>query len=104
MAITKPQLITINRTINEYRFLQKTNENLKKEIIISDSVSLYWYKISLVKDTLYNLEYQKFEKSMQINEDLRKELERQRKKKIGIGVGVGVSSALIGLLIGLLLN
>lgn len=67
-------------------------------------MSLYWYKISLTKDTLYNLECQKFEKLMQINDDLRKEFERQRKRNIGIGVGVGVSGALIGLLIGLLLN
>lgn len=104
MAITRPQLIKVNRALNERDMLLKTNEKLSLSLALSDSLCNYWRLTSAKKDTLFLCADEKFRNAQLVNEALEESLKRKKYNGIGIGVGVGVGGAAIGLLIGLLLS
>ena len=103
IAITKPQLIKINRSLNAYNHLRLTNENLQMTLRVSDSISHYWKQTAIATDTLYRLEVQKFTHLTKVNELLQVEVENEKKKSRKIGIGVGVGGTLLGILLGVLL-
>lgn len=104
VAITVPQLITINRSLNDYTHLKSINRNLLKDLIASDSICDYLRKISLKKDTIYFMDSLKFEESLAISRELKESLKIQKKKSRKTIVEVGVGGTLLGVLLGVLLR
>jgi hypothetical protein len=103
LAITKPQLITINRSLNDLHFQKKINKNLRSQIFVQDSLLTYWKTLSLKTDSLYLFENKKYEESCLLNSSLKKSLEKEKRRVTNIGIGVGVGGTLLGILIGVLL-
>ena len=103
LAITKPQLITINRSLNDLYFQKKINKNLRSQIFVQDSLLTYWKTLSLKTDSLYLFENKKYEESCLLNSSLKKSLEKEKRRVTNIGIGVGVGGTLLGVLIGVLL-
>ena len=103
LAITKPQLITINRSLNDLHFQKKINKNLRSQIFVQDSLLTYWKTLSLKTDSLYLFENKKYEESCLLNSSLKKSLEKEKRRVTNIGIGVGVGGTLLGVLIGVLL-
>nr|DAG98888.1 MAG TPA: hypothetical protein [Herelleviridae sp.] len=103
LAITKPQLITINRSLNDLYFQKKINKNLRSQIFVQDSLLTYWKTLSLKTDSLYLFENKKYEESCLLNSSLKKSLEKEKRRVTNIGIGVGVGGTLLGILIGVLL-
>ena len=107
LAITKPQLIKVNKAINDYRHLRHINTLLYKEIDILDSLGrckdnqlLKQTSIILRQDSillhtqgLHNME-------MQIQKDL---LKKTKKRSRNLAIGVGVGGTLLGVILGVLL-
>ena len=103
LAITKPQFITINRSLNDLHFQKKINKNLRSQIFVQDSLLTYWKTLSLKTDSLYLFENKKYEESCLLNSSLKKSLEKEKRRVTNIGIGVGVGGTLLGILIGVLL-
>ena len=103
LAITKPQLIAINRSLNDLHFQKKINKNLRSQIFVQDSLLTYWKTLSLKTDSLYLFENKKYEESCLLNSSLKKSLEKEKRRVTNIGIGVGVGGTLLGVLIGVLL-
>lgn len=103
MAITKSQLIKINRSLNDYIHLKKVNQNLQMDLVVSDSLCSYWQQVAASTDTLYLMEAQKYEQLTVINTSLQSALDKEKKKSRNIGIGVGVGGTLLGILLGVLL-
>lgn len=104
LAISKEQLIKINRTINSYIHLKKTNDILRMDLSVSDSLIHYLRETSLKKDSLILMENQKFENSCRIVKDLQESLDIQKTKSRKTIIGVGVGGTLFGVLLGVLLR
>ena len=104
LAITKPQLVKINRSLNDYIHLRKTNELLQMDLRVSDSLIYYWKKVAVTNDTLYLLESKKFDEAQKVNGSLQQSLREQKKKSRIINIGVGVGGTLLGILLGVLLR
>lgn len=103
VAITKPQLIQINRSLNDYRHIRLANENLLKEAVYSDSISCYWHRIAVNAEEMYTLETQRSDILLRRVEYLEAEVVNEKKKSRKIGIGVGVGGTLLGVIIGALL-
>lgn len=100
LAITKPQLIKINRTINDYIHLKSYTKLLEMDLHFSDSISNHWKATALKMDSICLLERTRYENACEINKQLNAELRRGNLKfKIGVGVGGTVLALLIGLAI-----
>ena len=104
LAISKDQLIKINRTLNSYVHLKKTNEILRMDLSVSDSLIHYLRESSLKKDTLISMEVQKFDNSCRIIKNLQESLDTQKTKSRKTIIGVGVGGTLFGVLLGVLLR
>lgn len=103
VAITKPQLIQINRSLNDYRHIRLVNENLLKEVEYSDSISRYWHRTAVTTEEMYTLETQRSDVLLRRTEYLETEVLNEKKKSRKIGIGVGVGGTLLGVIIGALL-
>ena len=73
------------------------------DLVISDSLCLYWKQIAFKSDTLYLVETMKYEQLTRVNESLQAALKEEKKKSRIIGIGVGVGGTLLGILLGVLL-
>lgn len=104
MAITKSQLIRINRSLNDYAHLKKVNQSLQRELIVSDSLCFYWKQIATTADNLYFKETQKYEQLAEVNTSLQAALNERKRKSRKIGIGVGVGGTLLGVVLGVLLG
>ena len=104
LAITKPQLIKINRSLNDYAHLTAINQTLYRDLVLSDSLCRHWKRVALKMDTLFLKEQQKCGNINNINVSLQKDLENEKKKKQKTCIGVGVGGALFGILLGVLLS
>ena len=91
VAITEPQLVVINRAINDYVHLRESYKLLQMDLVASDSMCTYWQKVSETTTSLYHTEQRKFEEMSLVNdaniEALNKEKAQSRKLCIGVGVG-----------------
>lgn len=104
LAISKQQLILINRTLNEYSHLKEMNRFLQRDLCVSDSLTLYWKHVALNADTLYLLEAKKFHESQKLNAIFRRSIREQTRKTKKVGIGVGIGGTLLGVLLGVLLG
>lgn len=103
VAITVPQLVRINRSLNNYVYLKKINRNLQTDLALSDSLRLYWKQVAAKSDTLSTMEKRKFGNISKLNEILKSDIEKEKKKNKKKRVGVGVGCTLAGILLGALL-
>lgn len=104
VAITKEQLVRVNRALNDYLHLKKTNKYLQMDLTISDSLCLYWERVAVKADTMLFMENQKYENLSRINKSLECSLKSSTKKMKKIGVGVGVGGTVFGIILGVLLK
>lgn len=103
VAITKPQLIGINRSLNDYEHLKEVIKVKQMELDISDSLVFYWKGVAAKSDSLYVLEAQKYDKTLNVNKALETELKKNKKRSRKINIGVGVGGSLLGFILGVLL-
>lgn len=104
VAINKKQLIKVNRALNDYLHLKKTNKYLQMDLTISDSLCLYWERVAVKADTMLFMENQKYENLSRINAALEYSLKNSAKMRKKIGIGVGVGGTVFGIILGVLLK
>lgn len=104
MAITKPQLIQINRSLNNYEHLQVLYGLAKEDLSVCDSIIDYYKRITETQSSAMLLSEAKYQKAEQFNTSLQQQIKKQSKKSRNITIGVGVGSTLLGLLLGVLLS
>ena len=104
LLITKPQLITINKAINERNHLRLINTRLQLDIDLADSLSSYWRQMYESSSKMYSLEAEKYNNLSFENETLKVELKNEQNKSRKIGIGVGVGGTLLGIVLGVLLG
>ena len=104
VCVTPAQLKTVVLGLNTGEYLQVENDLLKKQISKSDSLCVYWQKISEEKDTLIVMEVQKYQNLDRINQNLEASLSIEKRKSRNTIIGVGVGGTLVGILLGLLLS
>lgn len=102
LAITRPQLVTITRSLNGYIHLKKAHKLLQVDLLASDSLVFYWKSVSLAKDTVIRLEQLKYDETVKFNESLKTDLRNEKKKCRKRNFGVGIGGTLLGILLGVI--
>lgn len=102
MTITKPQMVTINRSLNDYIHLKKINQNLQMDLVVSDSLCNYWQKIAHKKDEVIQFTELKYVEADKFNESLQTSLKNEKKKGRRKNIGVGIGGTLLGILVGVI--
>ena len=103
LAITRSQLVTINRTINNYTHLKSINKALQVDLCFSDSLCNYWKHIAESKGQLVQMENTKYNESLRAMRNLEESCKVQKRKSRKAIVGVGIGGAIIGVIIAALL-
>ena len=101
VAITHPQLIKINRALNDYVHLKKAYELTQMDLAVSDSMLNYYKKSTESYKQVIDLQEQKFDLQ---GSYFKETLERQKKKSRKTSIGVGVGGTLLGAVLGVLLS
>lgn len=104
LAVTKSQMITINRSLNDYTHLKELNKNLQMGLSVSDSLVVYWKKVAEKSDTIRSLENKKYDNLSKINQNLENSLNANRKKYRKTAIGVGVGGTILGFILGVLFS
>lgn len=104
LAITRTQLVTINRSLNDYLYLREINRTLKKDLLVADSLCYYLRLSSAKKDTLYSIRSKQLSETTSINKTLELALKKEKRKKKLLTIGVGVGGTLLGVFLGVLLK
>lgn len=104
LAITRPQLITINRSLNDYTHLKEINKNLQMGLSVSDSLVVYWKRVASKSDSICVLETKKYANLYKVNRNLESEIKNVNKKCRKTAIGVGVGGTILGFILGLLLS
>lgn len=71
---------------------------------VSDSLVIYWRKIAEKSDTICSLEEKKYNNLSVVNQNLSRALNDEKRKGRKVAVGVGVGGAILGFILGVLLN
>lgn len=100
VAFTKPQLITINRSLNDYIHLEKLYRNLQMELSVSDSLCNLWRLTSTSQESIIKLEQSKVATVQKYNEQLQLSLKNEKKKSRKAKIGVGIGSIIVGIIVG----
>lgn len=103
LAITKQQLITINRNLNNYIHLKKLNRNLQMDLSVSDSLNNRLRNIVIRNDSLQRITEQKLYKCHLINTELSEAITKEKRKQKRI-LNLGVGGTFLGVLIGILIG
>ena len=101
VAITHPQLIKINRALNDYSHLKEAYKLAQMDLAVSDSMLNYYKKSAESYQQVIDLQEQKFDLQ---GSYLKETLERQKKKSRKLFIGVGVGGTLLGAVLGVLLS
>lgn len=104
VCITPAQLKDVVLDLNTGEYLRVENDLLRAQISKSDSLCVYWQKISEAKDTLVMTEIQKYQNLDCINRNLEASISVRKRKSRNTIIGVGVGGTLVGILLGLLLS
>lgn len=103
LAITKKQMVVINRSLNDYIHLEEAYTNLQVDASLSDSLCAYWKAVATKEDSVARFNEKKFlasrDLSVRLSEELYKEKVRSRKTAIGVGVGGSVLGFILGFLL-----
>lgn len=97
-------MIIINRSLNDYTHLKEINKNLQRGLSVSDSLVVYWKKVSEKSDTIRSLENKKYDNLNKINQNLENSLNANIKKYRKTTICVGVGGALLGFILGVLFS
>lgn len=103
LTITRGQLISINRTLNNYRYLKRVNQKLQDEIGVLDSTVISLQNINTLEHRSFLLTEKKFQEQVSLSEELTKRLAKEKKKKLKTSICVGAGGTLLGAIIGMLL-
>ena len=101
VAITHPQLIKINRALNDYSHLKEAYKLTQMDLAVSDSMLNYYKKSAESYQQVIDLQEQKFDLQ---GSYFKETLERQEKKSRKLFIGVGVGGTLLGAVLGVLLS
>ena len=71
---------------------------------VSDSLVVYWKKVSEKSDTIRSLENKKYDNLSKINKNLENSLNTNRKKYRKTAIGVGVGGTILGFILGVLFS
>lgn len=104
IAITVPQMIIINRTINGYNNLKEVNLYLKKELQYTNQMYQELSKVSQQQDSIINLTKKQYEESKGYIEHLDQTIKDNKRKHNKNMIRVGVVSVSVGAIIGLLIK
>ena len=104
VCVTPAQLKDVVLDLSTGEYLRVENDLLRAQISKSDSLCVYWRKISEAKDTLVMTEIQKYQNLDRINQNLEASLNVRKRKSRNTIIGVGVGGTLVGILLGLLLS
>jgi hypothetical protein len=104
IAITVPQMIIINRTINGYNNLKEVNLYLKKELQYTNQMYQELSKVSQQQDSIINLTKKQYEESKGYIEHLDQTIKDNKKEYNKNMIRVGVVSVSVGAIIGLLIK
>ena len=103
LSITRGQLILINRTLNDYRYLKRVNQKLQDEIGVLDSMVVSLQNINTLEHRSLILTEKKFQEQVSLSKELTKCLTIEKKKKLKTSICVGAGGTLLGAIIGVLL-
>ena len=103
LSITRGQLILINRTLNDYRYLKRVNQKLQDEIGALDSTVVSLQNINTLEHRSLILTEKKFQEQVSLSKELTKCLAVEKKKKLKTSICVGAGGTLLGAIIGVLL-
>lgn len=101
IALTKPQLIKVNRALNDYLHLKETYRLTQMDLAVSDSMLNYYRQSVISQQGIITLQEQKFDAQTTFFEEA---LQREKQKRRNISIGVGVGGTLLGLILGVLLS
>ena len=100
VAITKPQLIRVNRALNDYFHLKETYRLTQMDLAVSDSMLNYYKKSVISQQGIIALQEQRFNTQTTFYEEA---LKREKRKRRNTAIGVGVGGTLLGIVLGVLL-
>ena len=108
LAITKCQLLTINRSLNRYEHLLESYSLLERQLDLQDSIIVLKYVEGITQDSIIREQqrviestyYQWYASVDKLESDFSQYKEKSRKRSIGVGVG----GTLLGLILGVLLS
>lgn len=103
LAITRGQLVSINRTLNNYKHLKRINQKLQDEIGVLDSTVVSLQKINTLEHKSLILTEKKFQEQVSLSKELTECLATEKKKKLKTSICVGAGGTLLGAIIGVLL-
>ena len=103
LAITRGQLVSINRTLNNYKHLKRINQKLQDEIGVLDSTVVSLQKINTLEHKSLILTEKKFQEQVSLSKELTECLAIEKKKKLKTSICVGAGGTLLGAIIGVLL-
>lgn len=103
LTITRGQLVSINRTLNNYKHLKRINQKLQDEIGVLDSTVVSLQKINTLEHKSLILTEKKFQEQVSLSKELTECLAIEKKKKLKTSICVGAGGTLLGAIIGVLL-
>lgn len=103
LTITRGQLVSINRTLNNYKHLKRINQKLQDEIGVLDSTVVSLQKINTLEHKSLVLTEKKFQEQVSLSKELTECLATEKKKKLKTSICVGAGGTLLGAIIGVLL-
>lgn len=103
LTITRGQLVSINRTLNNYKHLKRINQKLQDEIGVLDSTVVSLQKINTLEHKSLILTEKKFQEQVSLSKELTECLATEKKKKLKTSICVGAGGTLLGAIIGVLL-
>lgn len=103
LTITRGQLVSINRTLNNYKHLKRINQKLQDEIGVLDSTVVSLQKINTLEHKSLILTEKKFQEQVSLSKELTECLAVEKKKKLKTSICVGAGGTLLGAIIGVLL-
>ncbi len=103
LTITRGQLVSINRTLNNYKHLKRINQKLQDEIGVLDSTVVSLQKINTLEHKSLVLTEKKFQEQVSLSKELTECLAIEKKKKLKTSICVGAGGTLLGAIIGVLL-
>lgn len=102
LAITRQQLIDINRTINKAIHLEETNKILQMDLAISDSLSYFQNSIIEKQDSIIAITDKKYMETTALSDDLQKQITNNKKRYRRNLYKVGVGATLLGVVLGVI--
>ena len=103
VAITPPQLLTVNRHLNSYIHLKKMTELLQMDILVSDSLIRSQKTVMQKQDSITLFQKIQVNESIRFVDDLESQLKKQKKTSRKNAIFTGLGCTVIGVIAGILI-